>query len=179
MQLYTIGHSAHPIQKFVGLLEAYAIQALVDVRSVPASRFHPQYNKAALQHTLAGHHIEYIFAGQQLGGRPNDPSCYEPGAFVGKESQRPRANFAEMMKRDWFIRGVAELVSQASQRKTAILCSEEDPLRCHRHALIANYMRTAYPEVDVQHIRGNGALVSAAELFAAVEQQLPGQLSFL
>ena len=53
MLLYTIGHSAHPIQKFIGLLHAYHIQQVVDVRSVPASRFHPQYNKAVLQRELA------------------------------------------------------------------------------------------------------------------------------
>jgi uncharacterized protein (DUF488 family) len=179
MQLYTIGHSAHPLQKFIGLLHAYQIQQLVDVRSVPASRFHPQYNKAALQRELAENHIGYIFAGQKLGGRPDDPTCYEPAPFSEKGAKHPKANFSEIMKREWFQQGIDDLVKQMSKGRTVILCSEEDPLRCHRHEMIAKYLRGTYPNIDVQHIRANGTLISAAELFEGSEKQRPDQLSLL
>jgi uncharacterized protein (DUF488 family) len=182
MLLYTIGHSAHPIQKFIGLLHAYNIQQLVDVRSVPASRFHPQYNKAALQRELAENHIDYIFSGQQLGGRPDDPTCYEqPEAFASKGAKHPKikADFSEIMKRDWFKQGIDDLVKQMGNGRTVILCSEEDPLRCHRHEMIAKYLRGAYPEIEIQHIRANGILVSAKELFEASEKQTPDQLDLL
>ena len=164
--LYTIGHSAHPIQKLISLLQAYQIQILVDVRSMPASHFHPQYNKTALQEVLLENQIKYVFAGQKLGGHPSDPTCYEAGALTEKH---PKTNFSEVMKRDWFTQGIEELLGQIERGKTAILCSEEDPLRCHRHALIARYLRKAYPDIDVQHIRGDGRLVSAAELFIESE----------
>ena len=179
MLLYTIGHSAHPIQKFISLLKAYQIQILVDVRSAPASRYHPQYNKPTLQKVLLENQIDYIFAGQQLGGRPNDPTCYEPEVFVDKRNKHPKANFSEMMKRAWFRQGIDDLIGQMNQGRTVILCSEEDPLRCHRHALIANYLKDVYPSIEVQHIRGNGALVSAVELFEANEKHPPEQLSYL
>jgi uncharacterized protein (DUF488 family) len=179
MLLYTIGHSAHPIQKFISLLKAYQIQVLVDVRSIPASRFHPQYNKAALQKVLIENQMGYVFAGLQLGGRPNDPTCYEPGTFIERGTKHPRANFSEIMKRDWFVQGIADLVGQVNRGRTVILCSEEDPLRCHRHELIAKFLREAYPSIEVQHMRGNGTLVSAADLFNANEKQPPEQLSFL
>jgi uncharacterized protein (DUF488 family) len=170
MLLYTIGHSAHPIQKFIGLLQAYQIQILVDVRSMPASRFHPQYNKAALQKVLLENQVDYVYAGQQLGGRPNDPTCYDPETTAGKGKKPPQANFSEIMKREWFRQGIDDLVSQLNLGRTVILCSEEDPLRCHRHALIAKYLRGVHPDIEVQHIRGDGTLVSAAALFEASEK---------
>jgi uncharacterized protein (DUF488 family) len=171
MLLYTIGHSAHHIQKFISLLQAYQIQILVDVRSTPASRFHPQYNKAALQEVLLENQVDYVFAGQQLGGRPTDPTCYDPGAAAEKGKKPPQANFSEVMKRAWFRQGIDDLVGRLDQGRTVILCSEEDPLRCHRHALIAKYLRGAYPDIEVQHMRGDGTLVSAAALLEASEKQ--------
>ena len=179
MYLYTIGHSAHPIEKFISLLNARHIHVLVDVRSTPASRWHSQYNKAALQQALAEHQIEYHFAGQQLGGRPKDPTCYDPEALADKDVKHPRANFSEIMKREWFVKGIADLVGQINQGRTAILCSEEEPRRCHRHELIAQYLSGVHPSIAVQHIRGNGTIVSAVELFETSEKQLPEQLSFL
>ena len=170
LTIYTIGHSAHPIQEFIRLLQAYQIETLVDVRSAPISRFHPQYNKAALQKVLRDNRVEYIFAGQQLGGRPSDPTCYEPEAFVDKRNKHLKANFSEMMKRACFRQGIDDLIGQMNQGITVILCSEEDPLRCHRHALIAKYLRDVYPSIEVQHIRGDATLVSAAALFEASEK---------
>ena len=179
MQLYTIGHSAHKIEKFIELLNAFQIEQLIDVRSAPASRWHPQYNKHALQKVMLENHISYWFAGQQLGGRPQDPTCYDPEALVKQNGQHPQANFSEIMQRSWFIEGINTLVKQIQNQKTAILCSEEDPWRCHRHGLIESYMRAAYPHIEVQHIRGNGTLESAQEIFEAGEKQAPEQLSFL
>ena len=178
MQLYTIGHSAHPIDKFIHLLQMHRIERLVDVRSVPASRWHPQYNKRALEQALAETQIAYVFAGERLGGRPKDETCYEPGALAEKGSGHPRANFAEIMKRAWFVAGIEALVAQLSDARTAILCSEEAPLQCHRHGLIARYLREAYPSIDVLHIRGNGTLESAGALLEDGDRH-PEQLSLL
>jgi uncharacterized protein (DUF488 family) len=179
MQLYTIGHSAHPIEKFIGVLKAHQIETLVDVRSVPASRWHPQYNKAALQKALAENQTNYVFAGHQLGGRPKDPTCYEPEVLREKGGKHPRANYAEMMKRTWFVQGITGLVTQIEKGRTVILCSEADPLRCHRHALIAKFLQDSHPDITVQHIRKDGTLVSALELFEASNKQPPEQMRFL
>ena len=179
MQLYTIGHSAHPIKKFIGLLKAHQIEILVDVRSVPASRWHPQYNKATLQKALAENQIKYVFAGQQLGGRPKDRTCYEPERLATKGGKHPRANYTEIMKRTWFVQGIADLVAQIEKGKTIILCSEADPLRCHRHALIAKFLQSNHPDITVQHIYKDGTLVNARELFEANAKQPPEQMRFL
>lgn len=179
MKLYTIGHSAHPIDQFLSLLKIYQIEVLVDVRSVPASRWHPQFNKEALEKVMAANQVSYVFAGQQLGGRPKDPTCYEPEALQEKGAKHPKVNFSKIMKREWFGKGIDDLVKQMNRGRTAILCSEEVPLRCHRHGLIAEYLREAFPNIEVQHIRGKGTLDSAEQLFVRSEKHQPEQLSFL
>ena len=179
MELYTIGHSAHPIHIFINLLIANNIKFLVDIRSVPASRWHPQYNKAALDKVVSENQIGYIYAGRRLGGRPKDPTCYDPAVLAEKGVKHPRANFSKLMTREWFVQGITDLVKQMKKGKTAILCSEEDPHRCHRHALIAKFLKNEYPDIEVQHIRGNGTVVSAEQLFEASKKQSPAQLRFL
>lgn len=167
-QLYTIGHSAHSLEKLVALLKSHDIQTLVDVRSVPSSRYHPQFRKRNLERSLDEQNIRYIFLGQQLGGRPTDPSCY-PNGLLPDKSQKfwPRPDYNAVMEREWFIQGMEQLLTTAKQEATAILCSEEDPAHCHRHHLIARYLQRHHPELEVWHIRGNGALVNAADMFAA------------
>jgi uncharacterized protein (DUF488 family) len=179
MHLFTIGHSAHPSEKFINLLKYYHIQMLVDVRSIPASRYHPQYNKAAIEKVLTENHIIYVFAGQQLGGRPKDPKLYDPEMIIGKENKHPKANYSLIMKHEWFIQGIANLIDHVSKKQTAILCSEEDPLRCHRHELISMYIMKEFPNVEIQHIRGNGTLISASYLFDACESKSSTQISLL
>lgn len=159
MQLYTLGHSAHPLAKFLSLLDQHDIQTLVDVRSVPASRFHPQYNRASLERSLTDHGLRYVFAGQTLGGRPTDPTVYPDGRLpVRGQANPPRPDYAEMMKRDWFLQGIEQLRKLAEQQPTAILCSEEDPAHCHREHLITAYLRRYHPGIEILHIRGNGVL---------------------
>jgi uncharacterized protein (DUF488 family) len=165
MKLYTLGHSAHRLEKFLALLDQHGIRILVDVRSVPASRFHPQYNRATLERSLTEHGVRYVFAGQALGGRPMDPSVYPGGRLPVKgQANPPRPDYAEMMKRDWFVQGIEHLLTLAAdadaKRPTAILCSEEDPAHCHREHLIAAYLRANHPEIEILHIRGNGTLTS-------------------
>jgi uncharacterized protein (DUF488 family) len=161
LQLYTLGHSAHPLAKFLSLLDQYGIQTLVDVRSVPASRFHPQYNRASLEHSLIEHGIRYVFAGQALGGRPTDPTVYPDGRLpVRGQTNPPRPDYDEMIKRDWFVQGIEQLPQLAADagQPTAILCSEEDAAHCHREHLIAAYLRRHHPGIEILHIRGKGIL---------------------
>jgi uncharacterized protein (DUF488 family) len=135
---------------------------LADVRSVPASRFHPQYNRVSLEHSLTDHGIRYMFAGQTLGGRPSDPTVYPDGRLpVRGQANPPRPDYAEMMKRDWFIQGIEQLLQGAAEQPTAIQCSEEDPAHCHREHLIAVYLRKHHPGIEILHIRGSGALQSS------------------
>jgi uncharacterized protein (DUF488 family) len=170
MELYTIGHSRHPSDKFIQLLIDHRIETLVDVRSTPSSRFNHQFNKNALQQTLEGQHIEYMYAGDELGGRPKDPTCYKHQAIPSKRSDYlDELDYAEVMKRPWFIQGIRKLLELAGQHTSAILCSEEDPAKCHRHQLIARYLFGKFPEVTILHIRADGSLLDAKSMPGSVD----------
>jgi uncharacterized protein (DUF488 family) len=178
MKLYTIGHSAHPIEKFLGLLERNGIRRLVDVRSAPFSRFHPQFNKSKLDGALLLRGMEYSFSGETLGGRPADSTCYHVQMALIETDDPPReVDYAEVMKRDWFRQGIGRLLELAAGEATTILCSEEDPARCHRHHLIARYLKEAHPEIEVLHIRGDGSLIPAEALWNNGNGSGPKQLA--
>lgn len=169
MKLYTIGHSNHNFDKFVGLLRVYGIDVLVDVRSTPYSRYSPQFNKDSLLTFLPNQSIGYEYAGKHLGGRPADPSCYknkvlpEAGADYLHEVDYP-----QVMLRPWFVKGIHQLVELIHHKTVAIMCSEEDPANCHRHHLIAQYLLAEYPEIDIQHIRGDGTVYGARSILKSV-----------
>ncbi len=179
MDLYTIGHSRHPIDKFIQLLVDHRIEVLVDVRSTPFSRFNPQFNKNTLQQALEKQHITYIYAGVELGGRPKDPACYKQHAIPSKPSDTlNEVDYPEVMKRPWFLNGIQQLLDIVGKHSSAIMCSEEDPAKCHRHHLIANHLMTTHPEVKILHIRGDGNLVDAKSLLNSPDKPDAEQLSF-
>jgi len=179
MELYTIGHSNHPIDKFIRLLDDHGIRRLVDVRSTPYSRHNPQFNKANLQQVLAKHAIEYVYAGTNLGGRPRDSTCYKHNAVPSKDTDfLHEVNYPEVMKRPWFMDGIQGLLESAGQRTTAIMCSEEDPAHCHRHHLIARYLMDEYLELKILHIRGDSSVINATSIQTTVGKADAEQLSF-
>jgi len=178
MKLFTIGHGNHTIEKFIRLLEDNCIMTLIDVRSAPFSRYNPQFNKENLENTLSGNSIEYAYAGMYLGGRPTDPTCYKSHVLPPEGTDYLyEVDYPEIMKRSWFIQGIMRLLELADEQITVIMCSEEDPAECHRHHLIAQYIMTEYPEVNVQHIRGDGVVYSAHLIQVSVNNQSAKQLS--
>ena len=179
MNLYTIGHSNHPIELFLHLLQGAKVTCLVDVRSRPFSRFSPQFNQARLQATLADHQVEYIYLGEALGGRPSDPTCYRH-QIIPKNNQDyiHELMYEAVMQRPWFIAGITHLLELAEGRTTAIMCSEEDPARCHRHLLIARYLLAIHPEVNILHIRKDGSLLPALSMPKPAADEDGDQLSF-
>ena len=84
--VFTIGHSNHPPNRFLDLLECHQIQAIVDVRSVPFSRYAPHFNGPELQLLLQQCGIQYVFAGEVLGGRPSDPMLLQDWSYSRRES---------------------------------------------------------------------------------------------
>ncbi len=169
MLLYTIGHSNHSIDEFVRLLHENGVKVLVDVRSTPLSRYVPQFNRDNLKSVMPEHHIHYVFAGKYLGGRPSDPTCYKNRKLPTDGADfLHEVDYPEVMKRDWFIRGVQRLLELADEQTTVIMCSEEDPALCHRHHLVAKYVIANHPEVTVRHIRGDGTVFNASSLHNTV-----------
>jgi uncharacterized protein (DUF488 family) len=145
--IYTIGHSRHTAERFAALLREQEIVRLVDVRSHPASRWAPQFGKAALAQMLGTKAIEYVFLGRELGGRPDGAEFFGADGVVDYERRAKSPDFRA---------GIERLVELARERATTILCAEEDPGRCHRRLLVAPALRRA--GLTVVHIRGNGHL---------------------
>jgi uncharacterized protein (DUF488 family) len=146
--IYTIGHSTHPIEAFVQLLKQHGVRCLVDVRSQPYSRWTPHFNRELLAAALRADGLQYISMGENLGGRPQDSSLYDPG------SERP--NYSRQRQTATYQQGLTQLDSQARQEPTAIMCSEGDPDICHRTLLITPSLIDV--GFTVQHILPDGSL---------------------
>lgn len=163
-RFFTIGHSTHPIDGFVDLLELHAIGCLVDVRRVPASRRHPQFGRERLARQLDAHGIDYLWLGEQLGGLRDDPDPASPN--VGWREPAFRA-YADRLAHPDFQRELATLEARAKDAATAIMCAEGDPFRCHRQILAdALLVRGA----TVEHVLPDGSLrTHELPTFAVVE----------
>lgn len=176
MKLFTIGHSNHSLDKFIRLLEDNGIMTLVDVRTAPHSRYNPQFNKENLESVLPQREIQYAWAGKYLGGRPSDPNCYKSRVLPAEDADYlHEVDYPEVMKRKWFIQGIDRLLELADEQTTAVMCSEENPAECHRHHLIAQFLIAEHPEVNVRHVRGDGAVFSAKSLLVSVNEPVTEQ----
>jgi uncharacterized protein (DUF488 family) len=144
--IYTIGHSKHPIERFVALLQQHGIDALADVRSTPYSRFNPQFNKEKLQGSLAAVGIRYVFLGEELGARSKDSSCYD---------EEGRVSYARLAQTAPFRSGIERLLTGMQQHRIAIMCAEREPLDCHRTILVSRELEKA--GVPVTHILQDGS----------------------
>ena len=147
----TLGHSNHPWPRFVELLEANQVACILDVRSMPASRRYPQFNRGAFEHGLKEAGIGYRFLGDRLGGRPKDTVCYAGGAV----------DYARVAATQAFREGLDEAAGLARQKRCCLLCAERDPLDCHRSILVARHL--APKGFSVSHIHGDGAVETQAE----------------
>ena len=146
MSVFTIGHSTHAIGRFVDLLRQHGVDEVADVRSTPYSRFNPQFNRDSLANSLVRHRIGYVSLGRELGGRPDDPACYENG----------RVRYDRVAATPVFQRGLDRVMQDAAARSVAIMCAEKEPLECHRTLLVAQALEVR--GVAVRHIRADGTL---------------------
>jgi uncharacterized protein (DUF488 family) len=130
--LYTIGHSTRPIDDFLALLRQHAIATLVDIRTIPHSRRHPQFGQQSLRASLEGVGIRYLHM-KGLGGLRKPVRHSVNGAWRNEAFR----GYADYMQTEEFARCVDELVAVAAPARTAIMCAEAAPARCHR-SLVAD-----------------------------------------
>jgi uncharacterized protein (DUF488 family) len=140
-------------------LTSHNISCILDVRSIPYSKHNRDFEKNNLSSELLCNGIEYVWMGETLGGR--------------RHQFKSSLGFRQDDRYDSdpdYTRGVLELVHKALTKPTALMCSEEDPRRCHRHKIIAHtLLNKKIPELDQQfdnikitHIRANGRLEDAS-----------------
>lgn len=131
-QIFTIGHSTHTFEYFLKLLKKSSIDVLIDVRSVPYSRFADQFNKEKLQYSLKKHNIFYIPMGDHLGARHTDKSLLFHDGSV---------NFQKVMESENFQIGISRIEEGIEKGYIiALMCSEKNPLECHRFSLISRFL---------------------------------------
>jgi len=125
--VFTIGHSTRPISEFIQLLELHAIAAVADVRTIPKSRHNPQYNEDALRASLNEQGIQYNWM-KGLGGLRH---TVHDSVNMGWKNASFRG-FADYMQTPEFAENLAALITAAAATRTAIMCAEAVPWRCHR-----------------------------------------------
>lgn len=186
LKLYTIGHSSHDLAAFFDLLHRHSIHVLVDVRSAPYSRWVPHFNKSALEASCKSNEIDYRYAGQPLGGRPESAEFYTDGRLPDWSAPRDqyysRINYTAVLRSEGYSRAIARLLDiireQPEGANVSIMCSEGNPFDCHRHHLIARSLidpavRIVETPVEVIHILKDGATeVVQPEAFDEPPQQL-------
>jgi uncharacterized protein (DUF488 family) len=125
--IWTIGHSTRPIEAFLDLLQTHAIELLVDVRTIPRSRRHPQFNTESLADSLVKAGFEYVhrpaLGGFRTATQDSINSGWRNASFRG---------YADYMQTEAFQQSLKELIADGQRRRTAIMCAEAVPWRCHR-----------------------------------------------
>lgn len=144
--IYTIGHSTHSINKFLNLIKLHQIEVVADVRSSPYSKINSQYNREELKNSLKGANILYVFLGQELGARSDNPGCYV----------NDKVQYNLLSKTELFQSGISRLIEGASTYRVALMCAEKEPLDCHRTILIAHELDKR--GIEVMHILSDGTV---------------------
>jgi uncharacterized protein (DUF488 family) len=147
--IWTVGHSTHPIDEFLDILAAHEIEQVADVRTIPKSRHNPQFNSDELRKALRTRGIAYVHL-PALGGlrHPRKDSIntgWKNSSFRG---------YADYIQTPEFESGLEELIELSKGRRTAIMCAEAVPWRCHR-SMIADALTAR--GTAVEHIMSKGS----------------------
>ena len=161
--VFTVGYGARSLDELVAALQTHDITFLVDVRSAPYSRFKPEFSKDALERELKHRGIRYVYLGDALGGRPNDPDCYVDD----------KVDYERVKQKEFYRAGIERLRTAWQRRaRFVIMCSEGKPEQCHRSKLIGESL--AALAIPVAHIDENNVLRSQDEV---IQRLTGGQLS--
>lgn len=152
--IYTIGHSTHHIEFFLELLKVYSINCLIDVRSIAASSYNPQYNKEPLSNFLKANGISYMHFAEEFGARHTDPDLLDDEGKV---------NF-ELVRKSWHFKNGVDRIWEGVDKgyNIALMCSEGDPFDCHRFSMISIALEK--DSFEVKHILKDKTTKSNSEL---------------
>jgi uncharacterized protein (DUF488 family) len=125
--IYTIGHSTRPPHEFLAIIEAFGIELVADIRTIPRSRRNPQYDQESLRSLLAEHGVRYVHL-PALGGLRH---ARKDSLNTGWTNASFRG-YADYMQTAEFERAIDDLITRAAAHRTVIMCAEAVPWRCHR-----------------------------------------------
>lgn len=152
--LITLGYGKRSIDDVIELLRQHGVRFLVDVRSAPYSRYQPDFSHDTLRVHLERHAIRYLFLGEELGGRPDDPRCYDESGRVDYDACKQRPAFRHGIER---LRTAWE-----GGHRVALLCSESRPENCHRSKLLGAVLTD--DGIDVLHLDEDGTPLGQDEV---------------
>ncbi len=152
--VHTIGHSNHSIDYFKELLFTFKINCLIDVRSLPASAYNPQFNKETLSNYLKAYNINYLHFGEEFGARHTEQELLDEAGKV---------DFDKVRRTEKFLSGITRLQNGLSKGHIiALMCSEAEPFDCHRFSMISYYLvRNGF---EVKHILKDKSIIDNSEL---------------
>ena len=128
MEIFTIGYSGFTIDSFVYTLKQFDIKCVVDVRSIPFSKFHPDYNKDFLCKVLNENKILYRHYANEFGARQNDHSFYDEDGIL---------DFHKFIASEQFQSGISKVENGIQIGYSfAMMCAEKDPINCHRSIMV-------------------------------------------
>jgi uncharacterized protein (DUF488 family) len=152
VEVLTIGHSTLPYERFLALLRNASVTAIADVRTAPFSRHFPHFNRDSLRDELRQDNVAYVFLGEELGGRPKGQRFFCDGV----------ADYEKMAETADFARGLERVIEGAQKYRIAMMCSEHDPLDCHRCLLVGRALHER--GVKVRHILSSGQIVDHRQI---------------
>lgn len=151
-RLYSIGHSNQSLDEFFELLKAFGVNCVIDVRSVPASKYSPQFNQDGLRCFLKTHGVQYLHFGEEFGARRTD--CLDENGQV---------DFEKAVETPLFQRGVERVLKGLEKGFCiALMCSEADPLECHRFSMVSRFFHNH--GVEICHILKDAELATQTEV---------------
>ncbi|WP_417827560.1 DUF488 family protein [Thalassospira sp.] len=138
--IFTVGYAGHDRTSLLALFKAHRITAVADIRTFKRSSYWTAFDSDAFGPFLRENGIAYVFMGDVMGGKPQDPGLYPDGQL----------DYGLMAARSDFKSGIDRLVSGAEKYRICLMCAEKDPLDCHRTLLIAPALRAA--GIDLCHL---------------------------
>lgn len=153
MQIYTIGYGGRAIGDFLDLLKRFGIETLVDTRSIPYSRFRPDFRKQALQKHLETAGFQYLYMGDALGGKKIPEDCIVDGVV----------DLARLAENEAFKTALAQVEEMVRQNQSLVLmCAEQRPEACHRAWMLGVLLHQH--GFEVLHIDEVGGLKTQEEV---------------
>jgi len=152
--VYTVGHSTHQLDFFLELIKTVDIDCIVDVRSVPASAYNPQYNKDSFKNFLKNNHIQYLPFAEEFGAKQTDYDLLDDDKKLDFEKFRKTRRFNHGLERIW--QGIDK------NFRIALMCSESEPLDCHRFSMVSIGLENN--GFEVKHILKDKSIKTNVEL---------------
>lgn len=167
--LYTIGYGNKTLTALVEVLRKYGVTIVYDVRSIPASKNNPAFDRANLVPELPKLGMRYFFGGDNIGGKPTNKAYFDANGIL---------DYALLQQSEAFKTAIQKLCDGIIEKQlgVALLCGEYDAAECHRSRLIGTYINAYYPEIDIQHITGKEILESQKSVIARLEAANPNPL---